>query len=97
MAKKKQTKSSPGKNKAKKAEKKPVLTAPEVIAAEAAYKSGDYAGLRRLALADGDLPADVRARIDTLYEMTRTDPKQWMVAIAAFVIAIIVAIVTLGG
>lgn len=98
MAKKKQSKTAQGKNKAKKAESKQAakVVAPEVTAAEAAYRSGDFSALRKLALASGDLPADARGRIEELHEMTRTDPQAWMVAFAALIIAVIVAVATLG-
>lgn len=93
----KSNKSGKSKNKAKKEASAEKAPAPEVVAAEALWASGDFNTLHKLAANDDELPPDAKQRVEELHERTRTDPQVWAVGVGAFLIAAVVAAITLGG
>jgi hypothetical protein len=98
--KKKGGKSSAGKTTANVPDAGPPATPKAALEAETLFEAGDYAGLAKLAkeAADDDsIDKKAKAEIARLEEMTRTDKVTFLVGGAATLLALIVAMITLGG
>lgn len=83
--------------KANKSDKKNAQNAlpQEVLAIDAQYERGNFAGVRKLAAASGGLALDHQGHIDAVVEKTRTDPHAWMIGVAALFVVLVVAAMTL--
>ena len=83
--------------KANKTDKKNVQNAlpEEVLAIDAQYERGNFAGVRKLAAASAGLAPEHQGRISAVVEKTRTDPHAWMIGAAALFVVLMVAAMTL--
>lgn len=100
MAKGKKSKSAPKTSAAAVSQAPKQQDVPEIVKrTEIAYDLGNHAAVRSLAgaAAADHLDGKAQQRVDQLLEMTRTDPVAWAIGVGAFVLAVIVAIATLGG
>lgn len=72
---------------------------PVVQRVETAYDLGNHSAVRALAIsaAGEQLDDKALARVNEAFEKTRTDPLVWAIGIGALVLALIVAMATLGG
>lgn len=84
----------PKKDAAKKEDAPPI-----VKRVETAFDVGNYAAVRALgnAAVGEHLEGKALARVDEALEKTKTEPLVWAIGIAALVLALIVALATLGG
>lgn len=73
----------------------PTALPAEVLAIDAQYNRGNFAGVRQLAASTAGLAAEHQSHMDAVVEKTRTDPHAWLIGAAALGVVLLVAAMTL--
>lgn len=68
---------------------------PLVKAIDEQYARGNFAGVRKLAARAGELDDEHRKHVEAVLEMTKTDPRAWLIGAGAVIVVIIAGFLTL--